>query len=127
MELKNMSCPSCGANLKFNNKSHNYECEYCGSTYKDTKANAAGDPRVELNPEDLEMLQPQAKGLLNKNDSHAAIAVFVVIGIIVVTTVLGFVLIAKSMFDMVDNTIDGFGEMDDDFDFDHDFDHDFDW
>ena len=120
MELKDMSCPNCGANLKFNSKSHYYECEYCNSTYKDTKANSAGDPRIELNPEDLEMLkpqpQPQATGLLNKHDSHAAIAISIVIAIVAISIVVGFISFFNDVFDMTHDMMDDMDDWETDFD-----------
>ena len=113
MDLKKMECPNCGANLKFNSKTHHYECEYCKSSFKDTKADEKGNPRVELNPEDLEMLKPQAKGFLNKNDSHAAITLFVIIGFIALVVVGGVISIFVTTLKMTNEMMD---DMDDRFD-----------
>lgn len=79
MSLKNNECPNCGANLKFNNMTHTYECEYCNSSFKDKKASANGDSRVELSPDDLEMLKPESKNTSTKDSSNTIIIIVLII------------------------------------------------
>ncbi len=108
MDLKDMSCPNCGANLKFNSRTHNYECDYCKSDFKDTNANNSSDSRVELSPEDLEMMKPKGKVASSSNEYKALRNMFIIIGVIIFVVVFATVSIVSIMFSYVDEEMDDF-------------------
>ena len=94
MGLKKHECPNCGANLKFNNVSHSYECQYCDSRFKDTKADAKGDARVELSPEDLELLKPVSNKTMGKQDMDKAVKILAIVFAILFIAPTFFAIIA---------------------------------
>ena len=116
MDLKDMSCPNCGANLKFNSRTHSYVCEYCKSDFKDTNANNSSDSRVELSPEDLEMMKPKGKLASSSNEYKSLRNMFVIIGIIIFVVIFATVSMVSIMFSYVDEEMD---------DFESDFESDF--
>lgn len=117
MSLKDMTCPNCGASLKFNSKTHYYECEYCKSTFKDTKAGSYADSRVELTPEELETMKPIKKSSSSNNEYKSLLTLFIVVGVIILVVVIGTVSMVSWMSYYADEQMDDY----DDFDFDDDY------
>ena len=79
MEIKKIKCVNCGANLIYNSKKHQYECEYCKAIFIDEKDDDSPNPRVELTPADLKMLPKHFK---NHYASPVIIIIFIIFFII---------------------------------------------
>ena len=90
MGLKNNECPNCGANMKYNARHRRYECEYCHSLFNDTKESNSRDSRVELSPDELEMMKPTSNNKVSRssNDKTGAIIVAIVIIFFGIPTIL---------------------------------------
>lgn len=86
MDVKEIKCPSCGANLTYNSKKHRYECEYCKTTFIDQKDDNTPDPRVELTPDDLKIVKKHVTSQSNN------IFVKVFLSLFIVTFVIGIVI-----------------------------------
>ena len=107
MDLKDMSCPNCGANLKFNSRTHSYVCEYCKSDFKDTK-NGSSDSRVELSPEDLEMMKPKNKTRTASSEYASVKNLLIITGIIIFVIIFATVSFVSITFDYMDEEMDDF-------------------
>ena len=94
MSFKKSKCPNCGATLKFDNVSHSYECEYCHSKFKDSKSDSKGDARVELSPEDLELLKPVSNKTMGKQDMDKAVKILAIVFAILFIAPTFFAIIA---------------------------------
>lgn len=101
MGLKSNECPNCGANMKYNARHRQYECSYCHSVFKDTKESDSRDPRVELSPDELEMMRPISnnnnKSQKHSNDKTTAIIVAVIIIFFGVPTILPIIFFIFSL------------------------------
>lgn len=101
MAIESVKCPNCGANLKFNSRTHQYECGYCKTVFKDPKANEKGDPRVELRPEDLETLKPVKKG--SKGNSQIDVPTGAVLAFTIIFSIIMalFIFVVWKTFSMM--------------------------
>ena len=106
MNLKKMECRNCGGTLKFNNRTHEYVCEYCSSTYKDTKASKERNAKIEIDPTELDTLAPQdpiKMEILNEAKSEMKKSVGIVNAIIttavilIITTVVIFIVLGLAV------------------------------
>lgn len=70
MNLKGRKCPNCGGEMKFDNRKHVYQCEYCSSVFKDESTYNKGNPRVEIDPQELDDVRKRVFNQVQENFEH---------------------------------------------------------
>jgi DNA-directed RNA polymerase subunit RPC12/RpoP len=101
MEVKQIKCPSCGANLEYNYKKHSYTCDYCGASFIDEKDDKTHNPRVELTPDDLKKVIIEDNSQVQKVHTVASKVIIFVFVSIFISIIASFAIVISSFFSFI--------------------------